>query len=375
MNPEDILYARAPGRVDLAGTGTDLPSYREEHGGHLLSVALRRYSFAMLVPRQDRRLLLRRLHDGAELEVEDVGELPTEAPLAAELALIRQAKPRRGFDLTLNTEIPPGSGLAVESSLAVAVYAILEEFEGRLIEKEALSHEVYHAGTSGPGIRAFLHEPYACALGGFTDVEFDGKTAVRQKFLVKESVRLTLETHSVLALRGEPQEPMLSYGEVCDSCTEEAEKVTRSQHRMKAVSQAARDALSAGDLRGFATFLDEEWLAYQDMNPLLVPEGTERIIRLGHEAGSRGGKVCGLFGRCLYFLCDDLSARNRVEAALKREGCTILPFQVDELGVETWRQPQPGSPPHRRSGRRGRRPRRLRRAIGQWPARCCGCRP
>src|SRR5207244_11217483 len=35
-----IVVARAPGRVSLAGGGTDLPSYYERHGGAVVSFAI-----------------------------------------------------------------------------------------------------------------------------------------------------------------------------------------------------------------------------------------------------------------------------------------------------------------------------------------------
>jgi galactokinase/mevalonate kinase-like predicted kinase len=296
----------------------------------------------MLVPRRDRSFRLKRLNDGAELEAA-LDDLPEGGALAPELAMIRQAGPELGFDLTLSTDLPQFSGMASEASMAVATRAILEEFSGRLIEKEALSSTVYDAHSLDPGLRMLHHEPFACALGGFTDVEIDGKVAVRRKFLVKESVHMTFEMNSVLAYAGGLPGAAPGLDEVYSACLSEAGTFTEAQHRMKATSQAARDSLATGDLRSFATFMNEDWLAYRAMQPAFLPERMDRLLQRGHEAGARGGKVCGLCGSALYFLCDDLNARRNVSDALRKEGCTILPFQVDELGVDVWRQPQPDS--------------------------------
>src|SRR2546426_6185928 len=40
------FIARAPGRVSLAGGGTDLPAYYERHGGAVLSLAVATYATA-----------------------------------------------------------------------------------------------------------------------------------------------------------------------------------------------------------------------------------------------------------------------------------------------------------------------------------------
>ncbi|MBW3623195.1 MAG: hypothetical protein KY468_07265 [Armatimonadetes bacterium] len=340
MNPEDILYSRVPGRVDLAGFGTDLSPYREEHGGQVVSAALRIYSHAMLRPRKDPHVVLRRLNDGVEFSWLQPRHLPLEGPLIPFQAIVNRLDLDRGFDLWVGTDLPLTGGLAAEASMGIAVLSLLEEFAGRLVEAEELAQLYYTVQRHDLGLSVAHHEPYACAFGGFSEIEVDGKKATKRNFLVKESVRLSFEENAVLVSINDSPSANPAFPELQAICAESGSRGTAIQHQLKAVTQSVRDTLAAGDLRSFPTFLDENWQIYTELYPSLPDARVRHLIEVGHGAGARGGTVCGISGDCLFFLCDDLEIRHRVAKALTDEGCTLLPFQLDELGVRVWRQPQ-----------------------------------
>src|SRR6201988_3297170 len=77
--PSHRVRARAPLRLGLAGGGTDLSPYCDEHGGAILNATIGRYAYAHLSFRRDHQLCFA-AHD---VKAEDL------TPLAAELPLDR----------------------------------------------------------------------------------------------------------------------------------------------------------------------------------------------------------------------------------------------------------------------------------------------
>ena len=62
----EVIAARAPGRLDFAGGGTDPAPYCEEYGGAVVNAAIRLYSHVLVRPRPDQRVILRSLDFRAE---------------------------------------------------------------------------------------------------------------------------------------------------------------------------------------------------------------------------------------------------------------------------------------------------------------------
>src|SRR5579862_6580752 len=79
------IRARAPLRLGLAGGGTDLSPYCDDHGGAILNATVGRYAYAHLSFRDDHRLRFS-AHD---VKQDDIVPLAAELPLDCGLVLHR----------------------------------------------------------------------------------------------------------------------------------------------------------------------------------------------------------------------------------------------------------------------------------------------
>ena len=158
VKEDQIVWARSPVRLDLAGGWTDTPPYCLEHGGKVLNLAVDLSGqppiqvFAKISDRP--QIVLRSIDLGCEEPVGSYADLEAcaqpDSPFGLAKAALALAGFLRGFhagakfssleeqlgdfgggiELSLLSAVPKGSGLGTSSILAAAVLAALSELCG-----------------------------------------------------------------------------------------------------------------------------------------------------------------------------------------------------------------------------------------------------
>lgn len=185
---DQIVWARSPVRIDLAGGWTDTPPYSLFAGGNVVNMAIELNGQPPLQvyikPANDYKIILRSIDLGAVEEVTDFDSLyqfnkvgsPFSIPKAALVlaGFSRSAAPSlrerlmefgAGIEITLLSAIPAGSGLGTSSILAATVLGALSDFAGLAWdENEICSHTLAleQRLTTGGG----WQDQYGGVLGG-----------------------------------------------------------------------------------------------------------------------------------------------------------------------------------------------------------------
>lgn len=121
-----LIRARAPLRLGLAGGGTDLSPFCDEHGGAILNATIGLYAYATLEPLEGGRVIFETRDTGQTVEYPaDAAQMPGDGRLDLHRAVYRRIVNdfRRGEPypcrLTTYCDAPPGSGLGSSSTLVV----------------------------------------------------------------------------------------------------------------------------------------------------------------------------------------------------------------------------------------------------------------
>lgn len=156
---EQIIWGRAPARLDFAGGWTDTPPYCLEHGGRVVNMAVNLngqppvQAFARVCEKP--HLVIRSIDLGIEETIRTTAELMTHERLGSGFSIARAAFRLAGFDPQFNIEhgalplprllernfgggielsmlaaIPKGSGLGTSSILAATILGTLGEICG-----------------------------------------------------------------------------------------------------------------------------------------------------------------------------------------------------------------------------------------------------
>src|SRR6201990_2985015 len=124
-----MLIVRSPVRISFAGGGTDLPTYYEQFGGAVLSMAINKYFYTILGKRSDGRIQvissdLRIFETWRDIATMDVKGSGLEIPLA----VLKELGCDISVDLFLASEIPPGTGLGSSASVCVNLTKMLATY-------------------------------------------------------------------------------------------------------------------------------------------------------------------------------------------------------------------------------------------------------
>ncbi|MDE6383075.1 MAG: bifunctional fucokinase/L-fucose-1-P-guanylyltransferase [Paramuribaculum sp.] len=154
---DQIVWARSPVRIDLAGGWTDTPPYSTLRGGSVVNVALdlggQPPLQAFVKPCAERHIILRSIDLGASETITDYDALRAFNRIGSPFAIPKAALALAGFlpefsdtafptlrerldafgsgvEITLLSAVPAGSGLGTSSILAATVLAAVGDFCG-----------------------------------------------------------------------------------------------------------------------------------------------------------------------------------------------------------------------------------------------------
>lgn len=342
---DQIVWARSPARIDIAGGWTDTPPYCLMDGGSVVNLAIELNGQPPLQtyirPCKEPHIVLRSIDLGAVEEIRSYEQLadmrhvgsPFSIPKAA-LALAGflpeysveahptlESKLRSfgcGIELTLLSAIPAGSGLGTSSILASTVLGALNDFCGLAWDKNEI------------GRRTLVLEQLLTTGGGWQD-QFGG---ILQGVKLLQTSRGFNQTPTVRWLPSELfTEPeycachLLYYTGITRTAKHILSEIVRRMflnqndelRRLREMKQHSMDmyeAIQRADFNAMGSLVRKTWRQNQAIDKGTNPEEVRRMtdmiddLTLGYKLAGAGG------GGYLYIAAKDQDAAARIKQIL-----------------------------------------------------------
>jgi D-glycero-alpha-D-manno-heptose-7-phosphate kinase len=338
------VRARAPLRLGLAGGGTDVSPFCDEHGGYVLNATIDMYAFASLEHLEEPRVEFEAVDFGKTFSGDATAKLDTSGPLALHCGvynrIVNQFCNGKPFGVRLKThsDAPPGSGLGSSSTMVVAiVQAYVEALKLPLGEYE-VARLAYDIERIDLGLSGGRQDQYAATFGGFNFMEFNaGERVLVNPLRVKPWIINELESSLMLFYTGVSRSSAAIIDRQIHNMNQPTQTSTDAFLALKQEAVEMKAALLKGDFRIFVESMRRGWdskkLTASGISNPLIDEVYERALA----AGAQVGKISGAGGGGFMMFFVDPALRPHVARALKGLDGQAFGFHFINYGSQSWR--------------------------------------
>ncbi len=327
------IYVQAPCRADLAGSTIDLwPLYLFHPGSVTVNMAVDIQTTCKITPRKGRAIHLRSLDTGREDRFASLGALMAARKYHHALAayLVRFFQPQQGFLLESHSESPAGAGISGSSAMMISTGAALARFVGREIDIEQIRVIAQNVEAQLIRVPTGCQDYYPAMYGGVNAVHLDTDG------IHCESIAIPVEEMNrrfVLLYTGAPRQSGINNWEVFKQHINGDKHVIRNFAEISRIAREMHAALNAKNWDGVERLLNEEWKLRRTNAPGITTPLIDRLIAAAKKQGARAAKVCGAGGGgCVIVLIEE-GARERVHAAILKNGGQPLDFHISRHGL------------------------------------------
>ncbi len=214
-----------------------------------------------------------------------------------EAALCRWAPRDSHLDVTLASQVPPGSSLGTSASVVVALLAALQALSGSGLDRIALARAAHEVETVDLHLQSGVQDQGAAAFGGANVVDI----APYPTFTVRQ-LAVPPETWEALGRRvvtvylGARHDSSAMHETVIKRLAGDDGYAEKLLAPMRAAAEDAATALVAGDIDAYGDAMITNTYAQGALHPALVSPPAQEIIDLGRRHGAVGWKVNGAGG-------------------------------------------------------------------------------
>jgi D-glycero-alpha-D-manno-heptose-7-phosphate kinase len=321
-----VIITRSPLRISLGGGGTDVPSYYRAHTGFLIAAALDKYVYVTLHETFRQEIIVKYSKMEHVQSVEEIRH-----PIVREaLRMVPVEDPH--LEIASMADIPAGTGLGSSGSFTTALLRALHAYKHNFVPPRELAEQACQIEIERLGEPVGKQDPYIAAFGGLTCFTFLPEERVEVEPLrLRPETLADLEDNLVLFFTGFTRSASEILREQDRRTREQDGEMLANLHFVKELGYRTRQAIQAGDLRGFAELMDVHWQHKKKRSGAMTNPAIDAYYELARAHGALGGKLIGAGGGgFLMFYAED---KTRLRAALRQAGLREVRFRFDFQGT------------------------------------------
>lgn len=330
-----IIRSKSPLRISFGGGGTDVPPYCDNHGGSVINATINKYSYGTLIPNSSGKITVKSLDLDLTDSYDKAENYNFEGNIDLASVVLRNFKPKQGFDMYIHCDAPPGSGLGSSSTVIVSLIGLFKEWMGRSLNSYDVAKLAYKLERVDLGLQGGKQDQYASSFGGFNFIEFKNDSVIVNPLKISRSIINEIEYRSILVYTGQTRLSANIIKEHTERYNEG--KNIKYLDETRLISERIKDCLLMGDIESFGHLLNEGWQLKKHFASKVSNPQIDNLYETALSSGAIGGKVTGAGGGGFLYLFCDFDKKHQVIESLKKLGAESREFSFELKGLQTWR--------------------------------------
>lgn len=339
-----MIRSQAPLRIGLAGGGTDVSPYADEHGGAILNLTVNMSSYAFLKPTDSGKIVLNSIDRKERFEYQAIPQLEIDGYLDLHKGVYNAVVKRfhnnkpLSFELTTYSDAPQGSGLGTSSTMVVAILGAFSEWLHLPLGEYDMARMAYDIERLDLGMQGGRQDQYAATFGGVNFMEFfaDEKVIVNP-LRIKNSVLHELQHNLLLYYTNTSRQSAEIIKSQVEHFKKGSDKSITAMHDLKKQAFQMKECLLRGQVDGIGDILNFGWTSKKNLTEKVSNSNLDEIYETAIKSGATGGKISGAGGGgFMIFYCPE-NTRYHVMEKLSTFGGRFEHYNFTQHGLITWK--------------------------------------
>ena len=308
----------------------------EEHGGAVMCTTIDQYAYVSLQSRDDDRFRIWDMDDDLKVSGHVGNVLAYDGRHDLAKSVIKRLGINQGFDLSLHSDAPWGSGLGSSSTHIVAVLGAFALQLGLKLTNNDLAEMAYDLERKDIGQAGGRQDQYAAAFGGINFIEFGVDESVVSRVDAGADVQLELHYRLLLCFLGRTRNSANILEDQISRYTARDSSSVSALHRTKELAYEMKNALLGGEIDQMGEIMHEGWEQKRQFSELISDSHIDEVYEGALRHGAIGGKVLGAGGGGHMLLLCAPDGKFRLTKHLTERGITCVGFAFEPNGLTAW---------------------------------------
>lgn len=334
-NSPQFVKAKVPIRISFSGGGTDFSNYINKKKTFVLSSTIDKSIFVSVSKRVDQKILIinksikKKYYLNLNKKNKDKKDLISN--------IIKLLKPNFGFDMFIDSDFDPGTGLGGSSALTLAIIACIKRLQNdKTTDDYNLINSAYKFERMASKISGGWQDYYSCLMGGFNWIEMDQDDNLVSALKLSSNTVLELESNLLLFRFGKSRSSDKIQNKNLNFLKNNKKKINDIYNLFKKNSLNMKKSLLQNNVNKFSDLLDTSWELKKKITPYSSNNTFNKIYSDLKKIGIRGGKILGA-GQSGYFLVYvEPKYQTKITDFLRKKNIIETKFNFTQKGMQIW---------------------------------------
>jgi len=327
-----IIFSRAPVRICDIGGWTDTwycPN------GAVFNLCVDLYSYVRIVPSSNNSITIISENLNLQTEINNLNKIEYDGNLDLLKSAVKRMRIKKGANIYVRTDAPPGCGTGTSASVAVALIAALAKFSEKNLIPEEIASLAHKLEVEELKLESGVQDQYAAALGGVNFMEVSYPSVEVTPIPINNKKICELESQLILVFLSSRSSSEM-HKAVIENYKMRDSKTLQSFEIIKNCAREMKRAIKSKDLVYMGDLMNKNWEAQKKLHTLMVNTLIKKAEHIAMDNGAIGFKLNGAGGGGSASIIADIGKEYSLRRQLSDAGFQLLPVKLDFMGVQTW---------------------------------------